>query len=96
MLGGSPELHGGLIFMHDGKVTPQNLHEYIPELPGGEVVEERVEDRAEVEEGVGHGVEDDVAPEVFNGPVGLGHSGHHKTANLVGKPAYHQGSNNEN
>lgn len=68
--------------MHDGKVTPQNLHEYVPELPRGQVVEERVEDRAEVEEGVGHGVEDDVAPEVGNGPVGFGHSGHHKTANL--------------
>lgn len=81
--------------MFDGEAAPQHLDEDLPELSGREVVEERVDDGAEVEEGVGHWVESDVAPEVGSGPAGLGNGSHHKTTNLVGKPAHHQGSHDE-
>lgn len=80
--------------MFDGEAATQHLDKNVPELSGGEVVEERVEDRAEVEEGVSHRMESDVAPKVGSSPAGLGHSSHHETTNLVWKPAYHQGSHN--
>ncbi len=88
-------LHGALVDVFDGEVAPQHLDKNLSELPGGEVVEEWVEDGAEVEEGVGHRVESDVAPEVGSSPAGLGHGSHHKTTNLVWKPAHHQGSHDE-
>uniref|UniRef100_A0A8D0CTI9 Uncharacterized protein n=1 Tax=Sander lucioperca TaxID=283035 RepID=A0A8D0CTI9_SANLU len=87
--------HGALVDVFDGEVAPQHLDKNLPELSGGEVVEERVEHGAEVEEAVGHRVESDVAPEEGNSPVGLGHGSHHKTTNLVGKPAHHQGPHDE-
>uniref|UniRef100_A0A3P9K5N8 Uncharacterized protein n=1 Tax=Oryzias latipes TaxID=8090 RepID=A0A3P9K5N8_ORYLA len=61
----------------------------------GESVEERVEDGAQVEEGVCHREEGDVAPEVGGSPLGLWHSCHHEATDLVGKPAQRQGSHNE-
>uniref|UniRef100_A0A8C2WWK9 Uncharacterized protein n=1 Tax=Cyclopterus lumpus TaxID=8103 RepID=A0A8C2WWK9_CYCLU len=87
--------HRALVDVFDGEAAPQHLNEHLPELPGGEVVEERVEDGAQVEEGVGHGVESDVAPEEGNGPAGLGHGGHHQTTDLVGEPAHHQRAHDE-
>lgn len=81
--------------MFDGQVASQHLDEDLPELSGGQVVEERVDDRAEVEEGVGHRPEGDVAPEEGDGPAGLWHGGHHEAADLVGKPAHHQGGHDE-
>lgn len=81
--------------MFDGEAAAQHLDENLPELSGGEVVEERVEHGAEVEEGVGHRMEGDVAPEVGNGPAGLWHGGHHQATDLGGKPAHHQGCHDE-
>uniref|UniRef100_A0A3P9HAK0 Uncharacterized protein n=1 Tax=Oryzias latipes TaxID=8090 RepID=A0A3P9HAK0_ORYLA len=72
-----------LIDVFDGEVTAEHL------------VEERVEDGAQVKEGVCHREEGDVAPEVGGSPLGLWHSGHHEAADLVGKPAQCQGSHNE-
>lgn len=68
---------GALVDVLDGEAAPQHLDEDAPELPGRQVVEERVEHGAEVEEGVGYRVKDDVGSEVGNGPLGLGLGGHH-------------------
>lgn len=87
--------HVALVDVLDGEAAPQHLDEHLPELSGGQVVEERVEDGAEVEEGVGHRLESDVAPEVGGSPAGLGHGSHHKATDLVGKPAQHQGGHDE-
>lgn len=87
--------HGAFVDVFNGQATSQHLDKDVPELSGGEVVEERVEDGAEVEEGVGHRMESDVAPEVGSGPTGLGNGGHHEATNLIGKPADHQGSDDE-
>lgn len=84
-----------LVDVFDGEAAPQHLDEHLPELSGGEVVEERVDDGAQVEEGVGHRVENHVAPEEGGSPAGLGHGGHHEATDLIGKPADHQGSNDE-
>lgn len=74
---GSGALHCALVDVFDGEAAPQHLDKNLPELSGGEVVEERVEYGAEVKEGVCHRVESDVAPEVGSGPAGLGHGSHH-------------------
>uniref|UniRef100_A0A3Q3XMB5 Uncharacterized protein n=1 Tax=Mola mola TaxID=94237 RepID=A0A3Q3XMB5_MOLML len=79
--------HGALVDVFDGEAAPQHLDENLPELPGGQVVEQRVDDGAEVEEGVGHRVENDVAPEVEASPTGLRNGSHHEATDLVGKPA---------
>lgn len=88
-------LNSALVDVFNSEVAPQHLDKDLPELPGGQVVKERVEYRAEVEKGVGHRVEGDVAPEEGDSPAGLGHGSHHKTTDLVGKPANHQGSHDE-
>uniref|UniRef100_A0A8C6MKT8 Uncharacterized protein n=1 Tax=Nothobranchius furzeri TaxID=105023 RepID=A0A8C6MKT8_NOTFU len=93
--GGVGLLHGAFVDVLDGEATPQHLNKHLPELSGREVVEERVENRAQVEEGVGHELEGCVAPEVGKSPVGFGNSGLHEAMNLVGKPANHQRSNDE-
>uniref|UniRef100_A0A673B5D3 Uncharacterized protein n=1 Tax=Sphaeramia orbicularis TaxID=375764 RepID=A0A673B5D3_9TELE len=64
------------------QVAPQHLHKDLPEL-------------AEVEECVSHRMEGDVAMEVGGSPAGFGDSCHHKSPNLVGEPANHQGPHNE-
>lgn len=81
--------------MFDGEAAPQHLEKNLPELPGGQVVEERINDGAEVEEAVGHGVEGDVAPKEGQSPVRLGHSSHHEPTDLIRKPADHQGGHDE-
>uniref|UniRef100_A0A3Q1BYF8 Uncharacterized protein n=1 Tax=Amphiprion ocellaris TaxID=80972 RepID=A0A3Q1BYF8_AMPOC len=83
-------LQCAFVDVFNGEFAPQHLDKHLPELPGGQVVEERIDDGAEVEEGVGHRVEGDVAPEVGSSPAGLGQGGHHQTPNLAGKPAHHQ------
>lgn len=87
--------HVALVDVFDGEAAPQHLDKNLPELPGGQVVEERIEDGAEVEEGVGHRVESDVAAKVGSSPAGLGHDSHHEATDLVGKPAKHQGGHDE-
>lgn len=86
---------GALVDVLDGEAAPQDLDEHLPELSGGQVVEERVDDRAEVEEGVGHGLQNHVAAEERGGPAGLGQHCHHDTADLHGQPAEHQGGHDE-
>uniref|UniRef100_A0A667ZNN4 Uncharacterized protein n=1 Tax=Myripristis murdjan TaxID=586833 RepID=A0A667ZNN4_9TELE len=88
-------LQGALVDVLNGETALQHLDKDLPKLPGGEVVKERVEDGAEVEEGVGHRVKSYVAPEVGHGPVGLGHGGRHQASNLVGQPADHKGPDDE-
>ena len=88
-------LYSTLVDVFNGEAAPQHLDKHFPELSGGEVVEEWVEDRTKVEEGVCHRVEDDVVPEVGRTPLRLWQSSHHKTTNLVRKPAHHQGSHNK-
>lgn len=73
-----------LVDVLDGEAAPQDLDENLPELFGGQVVQERIDDRAEVKEGVGHGMENHVAPEERGGPAGLGQRRHHNTADLQG------------
>lgn len=82
-------LHVAHVDVFDGQATPQHLDEDLTELSGRQVVEERVDDRAKVEEGVGHRVEDDIAPEVGQRPAGLWNCGHHEAADLVRKPEHH-------
>lgn len=89
------EVDVALVDVFDGEVTAEHLQEHLPELSGGQIVEEGVEDGAQVEEGVCHREERDVAPEVGSSPLGLRHSRHHEAADLVGKPAQGQGSHNE-
>lgn len=79
----------------DGEAAPQDLDEDLPKVSGGQVVQERIDDRAEVEEGVGHGLENHVAPEERGGPAGLGQRRHHNAADLHGQPAQHQGGHNQ-
>lgn len=86
---------GALVDVLDGEAAPQDLDEHLPELSGGQVVEERVDDRAEVEEGVGHGLQNHVAAEERGRPAGLGQRRHHDAADLHGQPAEHQGGHDE-
>uniref|UniRef100_A0A8C6UFK4 Uncharacterized protein n=1 Tax=Neogobius melanostomus TaxID=47308 RepID=A0A8C6UFK4_9GOBI len=72
-----------------------HLEKHLPEMSGGDVVEERVDDGAEVEEGVGDGVQRDVVVEVRHGPARFGHRGHHEATDLVGEPAHHQRANDQ-
>uniref|UniRef100_A0A3B5K1M9 Uncharacterized protein n=1 Tax=Takifugu rubripes TaxID=31033 RepID=A0A3B5K1M9_TAKRU len=67
------------------RAAPQDLDKHLPELSGGQVVEE----------GVSHGGERHIAPEEIGGPAGLGQRCHHNAADLGGEPAQHQGGNNE-
>lgn len=84
-----------LIGMFNGEMAHEYLDKDFPELPGGQVIKEWVEDGAEVEEGVSNMLKCDIAPKVGSSPARLGPGGHHKATNLVGKPAHHQRSHNE-
>uniref|UniRef100_A0A3Q2ZTC8 Uncharacterized protein n=1 Tax=Kryptolebias marmoratus TaxID=37003 RepID=A0A3Q2ZTC8_KRYMA len=86
---------GAFVGVLDDEAAAQHLNKHLPELPGGHVVQERVENGAEVEEGVAHKVERGDSPQVGRRPVGLGDGGHHETKDLVGEPAHHQRSNDE-
>lgn len=70
-------LNIAFVDVFNGEAAPQHLDKNLPELSGGQVVQEWIDDRAQVEEGVGHGEESDVAAEEGEGPVGLWHSSHH-------------------
>lgn len=70
---------GAPVDVLDGEAAPQHLDEHLPELPGGQIVKEGVDNGAQVEEGVGHQVERGDSVQVGGGPVGLGNSGHHET-----------------
>ncbi|KAL4616638.1 hypothetical protein GN956_G21604, partial [Arapaima gigas] len=76
-----------LVDVLDGESTAQHLDKHLAELLGGQVVEERVQHGAEVEEGVRDGVQDDVAPEVRHVPVHLAPGRRHEAPDLVGHPA---------
>lgn len=84
-----------LVDVLDGEAAPQDLDKNLPELSGGHVVQEGIDDRAEVEEGVSHGRESHVAPEERRRPAGLGQRCHHHPTDLVGEPAQRQGGDNE-
>nr|BAE88517.1 unnamed protein product [Macaca fascicularis] len=77
------------------QAAAQHLHEHPPKLLRGHRVQERVDDRAEVEERVREGEEDHVRPEVGPRPVVLGFGCSHDPPNLVGHPAYSQCHNNQ-
>uniref|UniRef100_A0A665WJN7 Uncharacterized protein n=1 Tax=Echeneis naucrates TaxID=173247 RepID=A0A665WJN7_ECHNA len=65
-----------LVYVLDGEAATQDLHEDVPELLGGQVIKEWVDDRC------------DVALEEETSPLGFWYSCHHETTNLVGKPAH--------
>uniref|UniRef100_A0A8C0ZBQ0 Uncharacterized protein n=1 Tax=Cyanistes caeruleus TaxID=156563 RepID=A0A8C0ZBQ0_CYACU len=79
----------------EGEAAAQDLQEHAAELPGGDVVQQRVHHRAEVEEDVGDGKEGDVGSEVGVGPVLLGFSSSHDPSDLVWHPANRQGHNDQ-
>uniref|UniRef100_A0A4W5LJK9 Uncharacterized protein n=1 Tax=Hucho hucho TaxID=62062 RepID=A0A4W5LJK9_9TELE len=56
------------------------------------VVQEGVEHRTKVEEGVSHRVQHHIVAEVGHGPAGLGHGGSHQATHLVGQPAHGKGA----
>lgn len=94
-MGGRDVDKRALVDVFDGEAAPQHLDKNLPELSGGQVVQERVDDRAEVEEGVSHRVESHIAVEERQSPPGLGQRCHHNATDLDGEPAQHQRGNNE-
>lgn len=94
-MGGSGVGKRASVDVLDGEAAAQDLDEDLPELSGGQVVQERIDDRAEVEEGVGHRLENHVAVEERGGPAGLGQRRHHNATDLHGQPAQHQGGHNQ-
>lgn len=76
-------------------MTAEHLPEHAAELLRGHVVQERVEDGAQVEEGVREGEEGHVRPEVGPRPVVLGFGCSHDPPDLVRHPADGQGHNNQ-
>uniref|UniRef100_A0A8C3QZZ9 Uncharacterized protein n=1 Tax=Cyanoderma ruficeps TaxID=181631 RepID=A0A8C3QZZ9_9PASS len=76
--------------MLEAEAAAQHLQEHAAELLRGDVVQQRVHHRAEVEEDVGDGKEDDVGFEVGDGPVLLGLSCSHDPPDLVWHPANRQ------
>lgn len=81
--------------MFDRQAASKHLDKNLSELSGREVVEERVKDGAEVEEGVCDRVENDVDVEIRDSPARFGNGGHHEATDLVGEPADHQGADNK-
>lgn len=77
------------------EAAAQDLQEHAAELPGGDVVQQRVHHRAEVEEDVGDGKEGDVGSEVGDGPVLLGFSSSHDPPDLVWHPANRQSGDDQ-
>lgn len=84
-----------LVGVRQGQAAAQHLPEHGAELPRGHVVQQRVDDRAQVEEGVGEREQDHVRLEVGPGPVVLGPGGSHDPPDLVGHPADGQGQNDQ-
>uniref|UniRef100_A0A8C5JSV6 Uncharacterized protein n=1 Tax=Junco hyemalis TaxID=40217 RepID=A0A8C5JSV6_JUNHY len=68
------------------EAAAQHLQEHAAELLRGDVVQQRVHHRAEVEEDVGDGKEGHVGLEVGVGPVLLGFGGCHDPPDLDGHP----------
>lgn len=77
------------------QVAAEHLQEHAAELLRGDVVQEGVHHRAEVEEDVSDGKKSDVRPEVRDSPVLLWFSSSHDPSNLVWHPAYCQSCNNQ-
>uniref|UniRef100_A0A8U7NCX1 Uncharacterized protein n=1 Tax=Corvus moneduloides TaxID=1196302 RepID=A0A8U7NCX1_CORMO len=67
--------------MLQGEAAAQHLQEHAAELLRGDVVQQRVHHRAEVEEDVGDGKEGDVGFEVGDGPVLLWFSTNRQSGN---------------
>uniref|UniRef100_A0ABI7Z174 Uncharacterized protein n=1 Tax=Felis catus TaxID=9685 RepID=A0ABI7Z174_FELCA len=90
---------GTQVFAVIGVWQRQAAAEHLPEHPAellrGHVVQERVDDRAQVEESVGEGEEDHVRPEVGLCPVVLGFGCGHNPPHLIRHPADSQGHNNQ-
>uniref|UniRef100_A0A3P8XV90 Uncharacterized protein n=1 Tax=Esox lucius TaxID=8010 RepID=A0A3P8XV90_ESOLU len=74
------------VLVLNGYVAAQNLDKDLTKLEGGEVVQEGVEHRTEVEEGVRYRLQCHIAAEVGQGPAGLWHCGSHQATHLVGQP----------
>lgn len=77
------------------QAAAEHLAEHPAELLRGHVVQQRVDDGAQVEEGVGEGQEDHVGPEVGFGPVVLGFGRRHNPPHLVRHPADSQGHDDQ-
>uniref|UniRef100_A0A8C5X495 Uncharacterized protein n=1 Tax=Malurus cyaneus samueli TaxID=2593467 RepID=A0A8C5X495_9PASS len=77
------------------EAAAQHLQEHAAELLRGDVVQQRVHHRAEVEEDVGDGKEGDVGFEVGHGPVLLGFGSSHDPLHLVGHPANRQSGDDQ-
>lgn len=77
------------------QVAAEHLAEHPAELLRGHIVQERIDDGAQVEEGVGEGEEDHVRPEVGLGPVVLGFGRCHNPPHLIRHPADSQGHDNQ-
>uniref|UniRef100_A0A8D2QD85 Uncharacterized protein n=1 Tax=Zonotrichia albicollis TaxID=44394 RepID=A0A8D2QD85_ZONAL len=77
------------------EAAAQHLQEHAAELLRGDVVQQRVHHRAEVEEDVGDGKEGHVGSEVGVGPVLLGFGGCHDPPDLVGHPANRQSGDDQ-
>uniref|UniRef100_A0A674GRF0 Uncharacterized protein n=1 Tax=Taeniopygia guttata TaxID=59729 RepID=A0A674GRF0_TAEGU len=84
-----------LVGVLQGEAAAQHLQEHAAELPGRDVVQQRVHHRAEVEEDVGDGKEGDVGFEVGDGPVLLWFSSSHDPSDLVWHPANRQSGNDQ-
>uniref|UniRef100_A0A8C0KNY2 Uncharacterized protein n=1 Tax=Canis lupus dingo TaxID=286419 RepID=A0A8C0KNY2_CANLU len=77
------------------QAAAQHLAERRAELLRGHVVQQRVDDGAQVEEGVGDGEQQHVGAEVGPGPVVLGLRRGHEPPHLVGQPAERQGHHDQ-
>lgn len=84
-----------LVGVLESQAAAQHLQEHAAELPRGDVVQQRVHHRAEVEEDVGDGKEGDVGSEVGDGPVLLRFSSCHDPSDLVWHPAKRQSDNDQ-
>lgn len=84
-----------LVGMWQRQPAAQHLPEHAAELLRGHVVQQRVDHRAQVKEGVREGKKDHVRLEVGLGPVVLGSGRSHDPPNLVGHPADGQRHNDQ-
>uniref|UniRef100_A0A8C1V4S0 Uncharacterized protein n=1 Tax=Cyprinus carpio TaxID=7962 RepID=A0A8C1V4S0_CYPCA len=72
------------------QTAQERLQERRAELARGQVIQQRVQHRAQVEEAVGHRIKLHVAAQVTHGPRRLGHRRRHQPADLIGHPAHEQ------
>ncbi len=94
-LGGQAALQRSSVGVLQRQTAQERLQEREAELARGQVIQQRVQHRAQVEEAVGHRMELDVAAQVTRRPCRLGHGRGHQPADMIGHPAHEQSADDQ-